>query len=133
MRNEGVRGENNSHSQKSLSDIQLALPIHSSPLVDSTNNGLCTTVVFTMEVSPCTSRYAQFKPVLYKGQLYCQDLEVVERGADISKHHKDPGTKCFFQHLRTNSFLVSPVKGMMLTTVICQRMCSISESQELIS
>ena len=37
---------------------------------DSTNRSLCSTVVFTTEKNLHISRPEQFKPVLFKGQLY---------------------------------------------------------------
>lgn len=49
---------------------------------------------------------------------------------NIHKHHKDPETKCFLQHLRTDSFLVSPGMGVKLMVIIYQRMCSILRKPE---
>ena len=46
--------------------------------MNSTNHGLCSTLVFTIEKNPSISGPAQFKPMLFKGQLYLQ---------------KDPGNK----------------------------------------
>lgn len=45
-------------------------------------------------------------------------------GLNIYKGHRDPKTKCFLQHLRTDSFLVSPVMGMKPKTVTHVRECA---------
>ena len=46
------------------------LCIPDSASADSTNHGLCSTVEFTLKKNPHVSGLVQFKPVLFKGQLY---------------------------------------------------------------
>ena len=51
-------------------NLLLALCIHSSsPYLDSTNYGLCNSIVFTIENYPYISGPVQFKPMLFKGVL----------------------------------------------------------------
>lgn len=42
----------------------------------------------------------------------------------LYKHDKDPGTKHFLNHLRTDSFHISPEKGVKPVTVMCIRECA---------
>ena len=48
------------------------LCIHSFTSLYWTNLGLCSTIVFTIEKNPNISGLAQFKPMLFKSQLYMQ-------------------------------------------------------------
>ena len=50
--------------------LQSGLRIQGSASSDSANLGSCSTVIFTIEKNPCVSGPVQFKPVLFKGQLY---------------------------------------------------------------
>ena len=49
------------------------LCIHGSESAGSTNQGLCNSVVYNWKKNPCIIRslhFTQFKPMLFKGQLY---------------------------------------------------------------
>lgn len=57
-------------SVKSAYNLQWAICIHSSTSVDSTNHGSCSSVLFPVEKYSHVSGPTQFKPMLFKGQLY---------------------------------------------------------------
>lgn len=72
---EGVRGAVPPSDGKPMDYLSLAFRIHSPSKseivrpVDSTNLGLCSTAGFTTEKNPGISGPAQFKALLFKGQL----------------------------------------------------------------
>ena len=49
--------------------LQLALHLHGSASMDSTNSEICSAIVHS-ERNPCVSGSAPSKSVLFKGQLY---------------------------------------------------------------
>lgn len=56
--------------------------------LDSTNHGFCSTVVFTIEKNTRINGPAPLKPVLFKGQLYTSEWNLLGHALNLILFHK---------------------------------------------
>ena len=73
LNNTGTRGTEPLSSWKQECNFTLALYFLGSAFSNSTNLRSCNTNIFSIEKNQCISRPMQFKPVLFKDQLYSFD------------------------------------------------------------